>query len=87
MPSGDMRPLKVPVSKNMLDSHLKGKLFRKVRRMVTLIIVDGQVYPLFLWRQLLNSFHISYIQRVSEFQLVTQLCLCICYIVKWLPLS
>ncbi|PQQ07891.1 uncharacterized protein Pyn_00514 [Prunus yedoensis var. nudiflora] len=42
MPSGDMRPLKVPVSKNMLDSHLKGKLFRKVRRMVTLIIVDGQ---------------------------------------------
>ncbi|BFG31191.1 hypothetical protein CerSpe_174650 [Prunus speciosa] len=43
MPSGDMRPLKVPVSKNMLDSHLKGKLFRKVRRMVTLIIVDGQI--------------------------------------------
>lgn len=82
-----MRPLKVPVSKNMLDSHLKGKLFRKVRRMVTLIIVDGQVYPLFLWTQLLNSFHISCIQRVSEFQLVTQLCFCICYIVKWLPLS
>lgn len=77
-----MRPLKVPVSKNMLESHLKGKLFRKVRRMVTLIIVDGQVYPLFLWRQLLNSFHISYIQRVSEFQLVTELCL-----LKWLPLS
>ena len=44
MPSGDMRPVKVPVSKNMLDSHLQGKLFRKVRTMVTLIIVDGQVY-------------------------------------------
>ncbi|XP_068305501.1 uncharacterized protein [Pyrus communis] len=42
MPSGDMRPVKVPASKNMLDSHLQGKLFRKVRTMVTLIIVDGQ---------------------------------------------
>lgn len=43
MSSGDVRPVKVPVSKNMLDSHLKGKLFLKVRTMVTFIIVDGQV--------------------------------------------
>ncbi|XP_050141691.1 uncharacterized protein LOC126617690 [Malus sylvestris] len=42
MTPGDMRPVKVPVSKNMLDSHLQGKHFRKVRTMVTLIIVDGQ---------------------------------------------
>ncbi|KAM5573225.1 hypothetical protein ABKV19_012985 [Rosa sericea] len=42
MSSGDVRPVKVPVSKNMLDSHLKGKLFHKVRTMVTFIIVDGQ---------------------------------------------
>lgn len=43
MPSGDMKPLKVPVSKNMLDSHLEGKHFKKDRRMVTVIISDGQV--------------------------------------------
>ncbi|KAJ0048722.1 hypothetical protein Pint_15724 [Pistacia integerrima] len=42
MPSGDMKPVKVPVSKNMLDSHLKGKYCGKVRTMVTLIIVDAQ---------------------------------------------
>ena len=44
MPSGDMRPVKVPVSKDMLDSHLKGKLCRKVRTMVTIVIVDAQVW-------------------------------------------
>ncbi|XVE65214.1 hypothetical protein DITRI_Ditri07aG0162900 [Diplodiscus trichospermus] len=38
MPSGDTKPIKVPVSKNMLDSHLKGKLCRKTRMMVTIII-------------------------------------------------
>ncbi|XP_008465914.2 uncharacterized protein LOC103503494 isoform X1 [Cucumis melo] len=43
MPSGDMKPLKVPVSKNMLDSHLEGKRFKKDRRMVTIIISDGQL--------------------------------------------
>ncbi|KAE8055526.1 hypothetical protein FH972_012359 [Carpinus fangiana] len=42
MPSGDMKPVKVPVSKNMLDSHLKGKLCGKVRTMVTIIILDAQ---------------------------------------------
>ncbi|EEF45057.1 vacuolar protein sorting-associated protein, putative [Ricinus communis] len=42
MPSGDILPLKVPVSKNMLESHLKGKLCAKVRKMVTVIIVDAQ---------------------------------------------
>lgn len=42
MPSGDMKPVKVPVSKNMLDAHLKGKTCRKARRMVTLIVFDAQ---------------------------------------------
>lgn len=47
MPSGDVKPVKVPVSKNMSDSHLKGKVCRKARTMVTVIIVDGQVCELF----------------------------------------
>ncbi|MFS8029949.1 putative vacuolar protein sorting-associated protein [Helianthus anomalus] len=42
MPSGEKKPLKVPVSKNMLDSHLKGNLFKKVRSMVTIIISQAQ---------------------------------------------
>lgn len=42
MPSGDMKPVKVPVSKNMLDSHLKGKVCRKPRTMVTIIITEAQ---------------------------------------------
>ncbi|PIA31101.1 hypothetical protein AQUCO_05300138v1 [Aquilegia coerulea] len=45
MPSGDKKPLKVPVPKNMLDSHLKGKISRRHRTMVTVIIADGQ-FPL-----------------------------------------
>ncbi|OVA12725.1 Pleckstrin homology domain [Macleaya cordata] len=43
MPSGDVKPVKVPVVKNMLDSHLQGKLGRRLRTMVTIIIVDGQL--------------------------------------------
>ncbi|KAF9624988.1 hypothetical protein IFM89_016808 [Coptis chinensis] len=42
MPSSDMKPLKVPVPENMLNSHLKGKIGRKLRTMVTVIIADGQ---------------------------------------------
>ncbi|KAA8522113.1 hypothetical protein F0562_012573 [Nyssa sinensis] len=42
MPSGYMKPLKVPVSKNMLDSHLKGNICKKFRRMVTIIIVEAE---------------------------------------------
>ncbi|KAK3434687.1 hypothetical protein EUGRSUZ_D02142 [Eucalyptus grandis] len=43
MPSGDMKPLKVPVLKNMLDSHMKGKLGGNVRAMVTVLIADAQI--------------------------------------------
>ncbi|XP_042486677.1 uncharacterized protein LOC122066914 [Macadamia integrifolia] len=43
MPSGDMKAIKVPDSKNMLDSHLEGKLANKLRMMVTIIIADGQL--------------------------------------------
>ncbi|XP_020979196.1 uncharacterized protein LOC107640015 [Arachis ipaensis] len=42
MPSGDMKAVKVPVSKNMLDSHLNGQLCRKIRTMVTIIITAAQ---------------------------------------------
>ncbi|CAK9173343.1 unnamed protein product [Ilex paraguariensis] len=42
MPSGDMKPLKVPVLKNMLESHLKGNLYKKLRPMVTIIIADAE---------------------------------------------
>ncbi|KAE9596742.1 putative vacuolar protein sorting-associated protein [Lupinus albus] len=42
MPSGDMKAVKVPVSKNMLDSHFKGKLCKKIRTMVTVIIAEAQ---------------------------------------------
>ncbi|KAK1438468.1 hypothetical protein QVD17_04277 [Tagetes erecta] len=42
MPSGEKKPLKVPVSKNMLDSHLKGNLFKKLRSMVTVVISQAQ---------------------------------------------
>lgn len=47
MPSGDMKPVKVPVSKNMLESHLRGKICRKARTMVTLIVVDAEVQLLY----------------------------------------
>ncbi|XP_024994007.1 uncharacterized protein LOC112527539 isoform X2 [Cynara cardunculus var. scolymus] len=42
MPSGEKKPLKVPVSKNMLDSHLKGNLYKKLRSMVTVVISQAQ---------------------------------------------
>ncbi|KAK7307747.1 hypothetical protein VNO77_41077 [Canavalia gladiata] len=44
MPSGDMKAVKVPVSKNMLESHLKGELCRKIRTMVTIIIAEAQFH-------------------------------------------
>ncbi|KAM6557396.1 hypothetical protein CsatB_004415 [Cannabis sativa] len=43
MPSGDMKPIKVPVSKNMLDSHLKGKLYKKLRTMIIVTIADAEL--------------------------------------------
>lgn len=43
MPSGDMRPVKVPVLTNMLDSHLRGELCSNPRIMVTVIVVDAQL--------------------------------------------
>ncbi|KAK4786568.1 hypothetical protein SAY86_010401 [Trapa natans] len=43
MPAGDMKPLKVPVLKNMLDSHLKGKLSTETRWMMIMLLLDGQI--------------------------------------------
>ncbi|XP_057978559.1 uncharacterized protein LOC131164992 isoform X2 [Malania oleifera] len=42
MPPGNVKPVKVPVLKNMLDSHLNGKLCRKLRILVTIIIADAE---------------------------------------------
>ncbi|PHT58232.1 hypothetical protein CQW23_00595 [Capsicum baccatum] len=42
MPSGDSKPIKVPVAKNMLDSHLKGSLFEKGNTMATIIIAAAE---------------------------------------------
>ncbi|KAJ8763967.1 hypothetical protein K2173_003749 [Erythroxylum novogranatense] len=43
MPAGDAKLVKVPVSKNMLDSHIKGELCTKVRTLVTVVVVDAQL--------------------------------------------
>ncbi|KAE8731960.1 Pleckstrin (PH) domain-containing protein isoform 2 [Hibiscus syriacus] len=61
MSSGDMKPIKVPVSKNMLDSHLKGKLCGKIRTMVTVIIADAMLPRV----EGLTSHHYTVAVRVS----------------------
>lgn len=43
LPSGDDRSIKVPASKNLLDSHLNGKSVRSYRLMVTAILADAEV--------------------------------------------
>lgn len=43
MPAGDSKALKLPVRKNMLDSHLKGSLLKKLRVMVTIIVAEAEV--------------------------------------------
>ena len=43
MPSGDMKRLKVPVWKNMLESHMRGNRCKKLRTMVTVIIAGAEV--------------------------------------------
>ncbi|XP_058784265.1 uncharacterized protein LOC131659041 [Vicia villosa] len=42
MPSGDMKAVKVLVSKDMLESHLRGELCKNIRTMVTIIIAEAQ---------------------------------------------
>lgn len=50
MPAGDSKALKLPVPKNMLDSHLKGSLLKKLRVMVTIIVAEAEVcYLKFLY--------------------------------------
>lgn len=43
MTSEGRKPLKVPVLKNMLDSHLKGNLCDDARQMVTIAIAEAEV--------------------------------------------
>ncbi|XP_073352999.1 uncharacterized protein [Aegilops tauschii subsp. strangulata] len=43
LPSGDDRSIKVPASRDLLDSHLKGKSARLYRLMITAIIADAEI--------------------------------------------
>lgn len=43
MTSGGRKPLRVPVLKSMLDSHLKGNLCDDVRQMVTIIVAEAEL--------------------------------------------
>ena len=58
MPSGDMKPLKVPVSKNMLNSHLRGNIDQKIYTMVTLIIAEAHVCSLYHPVHMIQNFTI-----------------------------
>ncbi|PIN17888.1 hypothetical protein CDL12_09445 [Handroanthus impetiginosus] len=46
MPAGDRKALKVPVPKNMLGSHLKGSLLKKLQLMVTIIVAEAELTKL-----------------------------------------
>ncbi|KAL5230936.1 hypothetical protein ABZP36_029712 [Zizania latifolia] len=43
LPSGDDRSIKVPASRDLLDSHLKGRTVRVYRSMVTAILADAEI--------------------------------------------
>ena len=43
LPSGDDRSIKVPASKDLLDSHLNGKSAKSSRLMITAILADAEV--------------------------------------------
>ncbi|KAL6543919.1 hypothetical protein OROGR_010416 [Orobanche gracilis] len=46
MPAGDRKVLKLPALNNMLDSHLKGNLCKKLRLMVTVIVAEAELLKL-----------------------------------------
>lgn len=68
MPSGDMKPLRVPVLKNMLDSHLKGDLCKKLDKMVTIIIAEAELQNVegFSSQQYTIGIRIKRIQNLPE---------------------
>ncbi|KAG0473021.1 hypothetical protein HPP92_014878 [Vanilla planifolia] len=43
MPSGDNRPIKVPVSKNLLNSHMDGKTNRISQSLLTVVISEAEL--------------------------------------------
>ncbi|KAL2233065.1 UNVERIFIED_CONTAM: putative vacuolar protein sorting-associated protein 13D, partial [Sesamum indicum] len=43
MPAGDRKTLKMPVPDNMLDSHLKGGLLKKLPVMLTIIVAEAEL--------------------------------------------
>lgn len=69
MPSGDMKPLKVPVSKNMLNSHLRGNIDQKICTMVTLIIAEAHVCSLYHpWHMIQNfTIYLSVLLKLLYF--------------------
>ncbi|GAB2273667.1 hypothetical protein Dimus_008449 [Dionaea muscipula] len=60
MSSGDMKPLKVPVSKNILDSHVRGNADLWYRRVVAVIIAEAQ----FNKEEELSSHHYAVAVRI-----------------------
>ncbi|KAK9094958.1 hypothetical protein Scep_026427 [Stephania cephalantha] len=65
MSHGDKETLKVPMSKNMLDADLKGNYNEKLRTMVTIIILDGQL-PLPRVDGLLNQQYVVAVRLVPN---------------------
>ncbi|MCD7460935.1 hypothetical protein HAX54_044838 [Datura stramonium] len=51
MLSGDSKPIRVPIAKNMFDSHFKGSLFEKGNTMVTMIMAAAET----MWLGILFS--------------------------------
>ncbi|KAL6642664.1 hypothetical protein ACP70R_020845 [Stipagrostis hirtigluma subsp. patula] len=43
LPSGDDRSIKVPASRNLLDSHLNGRSVKLYRSMITTIVADAEI--------------------------------------------
>ncbi|XP_051144600.1 uncharacterized protein LOC127260739 isoform X2 [Andrographis paniculata] len=46
MPAGDRKMLKMPVSKNILDSHLEGSVHKKLRKLITVIVAEAELMKL-----------------------------------------
>ncbi|XAR70581.1 hypothetical protein NMG60_11027484 [Bertholletia excelsa] len=74
MSSGDMKPLKVPVWKNMLESHLKGHLFKTHRTMVTVIIAEAELQRVegLASNQYMVAIHLGLEQGISGGSVLSQ---------------
>ncbi|KAG8382460.1 hypothetical protein BUALT_Bualt05G0079500 [Buddleja alternifolia] len=64
MPAGDKKAIKVPGPRNLLDSHLKGNLHKKLRLMLTIIVAEAELPKL----EGLSAHQFSIAVRVYENQ-------------------